>query len=247
MILHYGLGSIDMYFYTSDSKYLGNITRVYEWILNNINSKYYFDNLFLELDQDHEFYSNNSAMAQGEALSFLIRVFKYNLIGEKSNKIEDLIKNIFVNLIASIENNGTAIKKQDKVYFCECCRKDDYVILNGWIYAIFGLYDFNQYFKDEKSKQYLMATLKTLENDIKAYLLNNGWSYYDNKGRVCSPFYQDLHINLINALYKLTNREVFKRAYHQLKKGYTLFNRGRYTFAKIIEKFQENYKYTTQK
>ena len=92
-----------------------------------------------------------------------------------------------------------------------------------------------------------MATLKTLENDIKAYLLNNGWSYYDNKGRVCSPFYQDLHINLINALYKLTNREVFKRAYRQLKKGYTLFNRGRYTFAKIIEKFQENYKYTTQK
>ena len=247
MIFIYGLGSIDMYFATKDPSYLINITNVYEWIIKNIKKDYSFDNLFQELDRGFEYYSNNSAMTQGEALSFLIRVVKYNLVRGISDEATKLIKNIFENMILPLEKGGTIIQRGDEIYFCEYCRRDEYIVLNGWIFAIFGLYDYQQYFKDPISKRYLDKTLKTLEKNIKNFILKNNWSYYDNKGRISSPIYQELHIHLMDALYRLTNAEVFKGIKEKLEKGNTRFNRIKYTLIKIKDKLKDKCRYSTLK
>ena len=36
------------------------------------------------------------------------------------------------------------------------------------------------------------------------------WSYYDLKGTICSRFYQQLHVDLLDVFYNLTNDELFR-------------------------------------
>ena len=247
MILQYGLGNIDMYFATKNISYLKNVTNVYNWIVKNIKEDYSFDNLSQEMDREFEYYSNNSAMTQGEALSFLIRVVKYNLVNGVSEDAAKLIKNIFENMILPLEQGGTIIQKGDEIYFCEYCRRNEYIVLNGWIFAIFGLFDYQQFFKDSISKRYLEKTLKTLEKNIEKFIMNNNWSYYDNKGRISSPIYQELHIHLMDALYRLTHMETFKNVKERLKKGNTWLNRIKYTLLKIRDKLKDTWRYSTMK
>lgn len=246
MIFQYGLGSIDMYFKTMNDQYLKKINYVYIWILDNIKSDYSFDNRFIELHKGIDYYSNNSAMTQGEAISFLVRADKYGLVKNESVKTKELIKNIYKNMILPVERGGTAVYDDNSVYFYEYCRKDNLIVLNGWIFAIFGLYDYQQYFNTQDS--YLTGTLNTLEHDINDYIIKeNKWSYYDNKKRISSSVYQFTHISQLNALYRLTKNKVFNDVYDELKMGYNLKNKVKYNFLKILDKLKDKIPYSCSK
>lgn len=246
MIIQYGLGNIDAYFLTKDKKYLANIQNVYRWICNNINGDCFFNNTIRELDENFPYYSDNSALTQGQAISFLARATKYNLVVAGSDNAENLIKDIFSNMILPLESGGTLLKKGEDLYFCEYCRKDDYIVLNGWVFAIFGLYDYQFCFKDDTSKKYLENTLKTLRGKIKQFKMNDKkWSYYDNKQRICSYIYEDLHINMMDALYRLTKEDVFGELLNDLRRGNSFLNRVKYTAVKIKDKIKDSCRYTT--
>lgn len=246
MILQYGLGSVDSYFATNDRRYLLNVSNVYQWIVNHIEESFPFDHLFQELDPTQPYCSNNSGMTQGEAISFLLRVLQCNL-SETSRDTESLVKGIFGNMILPLYEGGTALYGSEEVAFCEYCRKDGYVVLNGWIFAIFGLFDYCSYFRDSRSEALLQRTLQTLAGVLPDYLLRNGWSYYDTERALCSPVYQVLHIRLIEALYLLTHQDAFKRTLVLLRKGDSLLNRMRYTLVKVLAKLQQSYAYTTER
>ena len=246
MVLQYGLGSVDKFFIEGDKSYLDNIANVTLWLLRNLNSEDYLDNHFPVLDTGYQYFSSNSAMAQGQALSFLIRVKEHGLFNEQlAEELNIRITSIFSNMIRPLEKQGTALKKDSDVYFCEVCRTDDYVVLNGWIYAIFGLLDYYLCYKDSLAREHLEATLMTLKRELPAYMLPTGWSYYDNKGRVCSPFYQALHIYLFEALHRLKKEYEFDSICMRLRAAYTFGNRMRFTLAKIREKIADSQAYTS--
>jgi heparosan-N-sulfate-glucuronate 5-epimerase len=246
MIIQYGLGSIDKYFRTADEKYLENIKNVYRWIVKNLNSRNYFDNMTSELDNNFPYYSNNSALTQGQAISFLARAKEHNLISSVSDEAESLMKRIFSNMVLPLEEGGTSLKKGKDFFFCEYCRKDEYIVLNGWVFALFGLLDYQSYFKDELSQKYLKETIDTLKGKLGEFMMDKErWSYYDNKKRACSHIYEDLHIHMADALYRLTKENFFSEIFNKLKKGNTFANRVKYIIIKIRDKFKDSYRYTT--
>lgn len=77
-------------------------------------------------------------------------------------------------------------------------------ILNGWIFALFGLYDFWLAFKDENARGLFWHSFDTLKHHLQEYDAGY-WSYYDVKGHLPSPFYHDLHIHQLTALVMIHN------------------------------------------
>ena len=45
----------------------------------------------------------------------------------------------------------------------EFCRKDHPIVLNGWIFAVFGLFDYLNFSKSEQVSSFLDGTLATMK------------------------------------------------------------------------------------
>ena len=243
MILQYGLGCLDRYFETGSASYMEKIQDVCRWIVKHINAEGHFDNLFSLLHTGADYYSNNSAMTQGEALSFLARVVQNGLV-QSADGLRTTMDLIYSNMIMEVEKDGTTLYVNEDVYLCEYCRKDNYIVLNGWIFGIFGLYDYEQYLGTKLP--ILESTLNTLERQLDAYIVRGDrWSYYDNKRRLSSPIYQVTHISLLDALYRITHRQRFQIVRDEFMQGNNATNRCKYTLIKVMDKLRDTYAYST--
>jgi hypothetical protein len=246
MALQFGLGSLDTYLLGQDRACLRNVRQVTRWILGAINSQGCFNNYFSAFDPAHQYYSDNSSMAQGEALSFLIRVEREQLVEVSLlPQVSAAIRKIFENMVRPVEEGGTMLRKGEELFFCEVCRKDSYVILNGWIYSIFGLWDYCDWCRDSDASWALNNTLSSLQRHVASYIRSDGWNLYDNRGRICSPFYQSVHVSLFDALRRLTGDDTFGRVFETSARAYTAVNRTRFTFHKIAEKLSDQLAYST--
>ncbi|MEK7403982.1 MAG: D-glucuronyl C5-epimerase family protein [Acidobacteriota bacterium] len=246
-IMQYGLGSIDRYFETGQTVYLEKVRHVTRWLFANCNENGYLDNLFRDINSNPriEYYSNNSAMTQGHAISFLVRVTQQRLLPDLADEAARLAVRLSRNLMLPVDQGGASLYRGRRVYLCEYCRKDDYVILNGWIFALFGLYDYCGAFPGSEADAHLGATLDTLCEEIERFVRPDNWSYYDNQRRFSSPTYQLTHISQCEAMFRLTNRSVFRAVHDRLVLGYNFHNRLKYAVRKIPEKLVDSHRYVT--
>ena len=83
------------------------------------------------------------------------------------------------------------------------------VILNGWIYALWGLREAAVKTKRSDILNFIDDTTNCLVDSLSDFY-DDRWSYYDDKGRIASPFYYRLHITQLSALYKMTASSVQK-------------------------------------
>ena len=81
-------------------------------------------------------------------------------------------------------------------------------VLNGWIFALFGLYDLTLMCEEDKYKQTLQSTLATLKKHLSDFDLGY-WSKYDMGKMITSPFYHKLHIAQLKALVMIDDDAVF--------------------------------------
>ena len=83
------------------------------------------------------------------------------------------------------------------------------LVLNGWMFSIFGLYDYCKYTNDPQTEEILQKTLQSVARKLPDY--DNGfWSKYDDHKRLTSPFYHDLHIAQLNVMYDLFRIEAYE-------------------------------------
>lgn len=233
----YGLGSLDRYFWDQDNAMLDNVACVSQWMIKNITVRGDFDNSWQRLMPHWSLYSDNSGMTQGLALSFAIRVVKYGLAEPAvCAQLNALIVRIKENMMRDVVSGGTFFENEQGVFFLEFPRKDGLVVFNGWIFAIFGLYDYIYFKDDPEVKKILERTVKTMENSLSTYYSSGGWGSYDNMSRKCSPFYQDLHIALLEAMHKITGTAVFDFYAKKAKCANTRWNRFKFSVVKIFEK-----------
>jgi hypothetical protein len=248
MVILYGIGSIDRYFLENNKAYLDNIRRTSLWLIRNLSPEGYYKNGIIQRDSEFEYYSDNSAMTQGLALSFSVRAIRYDLVSKDTSKqLRRLIDSVTTNMLLPLDEQGTAFYQGDDLFLLEFCRKDHNIVLNGWIFAIFGLLDYVNFVNNESIKKLFSATLATLERVLPNYRLENGWSYYDNMGRISSPYYHELHIALVEALHRITKRSVFEEHRFIFIKANTNYNKIRYLMSKIRDKIRDNELYVTQK
>lgn len=246
MILQYGLGCVDRYFETDDPFWTDGIKAVVEWLFTHCSSDGSFDNLSRELNsgQTTRYHSNNSAMTQGLAISFLARVLRHDLV--RKADLEAMIRLLHKNMMLPMEQGGAALYQGSDLFLCEYCRTDNQVVLNGWIFATFGLFDFASVCPDVEVQEQLSTTLGTLSRCIDQFIMpKDNWSRYDNLGRISSPIYQTTHINQTDALYRLTGDRRFQVACSRLIRGNSYPNFAKYTFKKVVDKVRDSHRYST--
>lgn len=227
-ISQYALGSYDLFLMKKKQFFYDQFINSVNWLMKNQDSQggWNVNNLLT---------CKYSAMTQGEGVSVITRAFlessdvKYL---EASVKASEL-------MLKSINNGGTARYITNKLYLEEIAKIEPSLILNGWIFAIFGLFDIAKLTKDKKYINMLNITLKTLENELDNYDCGY-WSYYDQCGHLASPFYHRLHIAQLNVLYDLFNIKKFN-VMSERWESYSLnkFKKGKAIILKVCQKIKE--------
>ncbi len=200
-IFQYGLGLYDLFLSTKDNKYYLEFMKIVDWTVNNIDENGMWDCMKKLNDEAHE---TQSSMCQSEGVSILLRAF----VSTKDDKYFNLAKRAIDFMIKPTCDGGTAIYDGDNIYFQEYVSEYNLTVLNGWIFSIFGLYDFTLVSNEKKYKKILDKTIETLSKTLIKY--DRGfWSDYDLKGTIASPAYHDLHIRQLKLLYDLFNINEF--------------------------------------
>lgn len=237
MILQYGLGAHDCWLTDPNVEAEKAVIDVTRWILRNLETEDCFDNLFPTLHHHQKFYSSNSGMAQGECLSFLHRAARTGFFGDQETEhLRELCDRLYRNMTLPIEEGGTVFTEGEREYFCETCRIDGHVVLNGWIYALFGLYDHGTLGDSPEAKERFEQGVQHLEDTIADYQLDDGWSYYDSHGAIASPYYQQLHVHLLDAISRISNSSTLKEASLAMEKGLSSPRKWIYISRKIIDR-----------
>lgn len=179
-----------------------------------------------------------SALAQSQGVSVLVRAYK--LTGEERYKhaaalaIKPLVENV---------NNGGLLYEDDTGSYLEEIVADKKTgILDGMIFAVFGLYDYGFVIKDEKVSRVLVSCELTIRKMLPEYDVGY-WSradlYQKSPFMLASFFYHNLHVKQLNVLYSLTGEleyKLFSKKWDEYQKS--LVNKARALFHKIYFKIR---------
>jgi len=212
-ICQYGLGNYNLYLDTKEEFFFKKFLIVSDWLLENLeqnNKGVYVWNHYFDFEYRDKLLSPwYSGLAQGLGLSVLARA--HNEVSH-DNYSKALWK-VWISMQKEI-NDGGVIFIDDR----GDCWIEEYIvdppthILNGFIWALWGVYDVWKFFDNNEAKDLFKNCCKTIENNLANYDLGY-WSLYEQSGlnspMISSPFYHDLHIVQLKILFNLTNHKYF--------------------------------------
>ena len=177
-------------------------------------------------------YAKYSAMTQGQALSVLSRALQLM----NDSRFREAAEKAFDLFLIGAEEGGVTYFKGDAVFLEEAPSQPRNTVLNGWIFALFGLYDYNLAVNQTAAGELFERSIDTLAQHLAGY--DSGyWSYYDSQKHISSSFYHRLHISQLEALSLISENRVFEK-YHQ---RWTSFGDGfiKRTRAFVVKAFQK--------
>ena len=131
-IFQFSFGLLDFYYETGEEKYLKKFRQCAEWAICNQMENGAWDNFSY-------IYNNNpyGAMAQGEGASFLLRAYK--LFDDKKylNAAEKAIRF----MLTDVKDGGCTLYDKESITLLEYTHLP--IVLNGWIFSWWGLYDYH--------------------------------------------------------------------------------------------------------
>jgi hypothetical protein len=150
-----------------------------------------------------------SALAQGQGISVLARAHKES--GEQ--KYLDAAQSALAGFFRSVAQGGVAFTdEQNDLWFEEYIVSPPTHILNGFIWAAWGVYDYFLATQDRRAHELFARAVQTLLRNLDRYDLGF-WSLYEQSGTrlpmVASPFYHQLHIVQLRVMHRLTGEETF--------------------------------------
>jgi len=181
-IAHYALGNYDLYLKTRNDKYKEVFLRQADWFCNNLIAKRLsrsFTFGIWEYKFDFEPYWLKapwpSAMSQGEGISVLLRAYQLTNDQEYLKFANLALKSFEVPL------NEGGVKYEDKegfVWYEEYPATSPPHVLNGFIFALLGLYDFYKITRDKKALELFNRGIETIKANLHLYDIGF-WSTYD--------------------------------------------------------------------
>jgi len=210
-IAGYGLANFQKYRKTGFNKYKKAFLQQASWLVDNITIKnndlgvweHYFSLPFYDFKIPWV-----HGMAQGWGISLLLRAFEVT----KKDFYLDTAKKAYRAFEVDIPNGGVRFVDDDgNVWLEEYAILPPPHVLNGFIYTLFGVYDFYIFTNSKKCLTLWKNCIKTLEK--KLILYDTGyWSKYDLLSEIPATLdYQNLHVKQLQVLYKLTKNEVFSK------------------------------------
>ena len=161
-----------------------------------------------------------SGMTQGLAISLLLRCAK--LFGRL--EYLGLAEKAFHPMTVPVEEGGAAIVSDDFYWVEEIPSKNPSFVLNGFIFALFGVYDLCRFTGKKMYKEWFDKAILTLVKMLPRFDLGT-WSRYDlglkvvrsktnlllekilssgEMHNIATPSYNALHVDQLRALYEIT-------------------------------------------
>ena len=229
-LAQYGLGAYDLFLKTNDEYYLYIAEKCGEWLLDNQGDNGGWRN-FEFLNPTFPY----SSMAQGEAVSLFARLF----VSKNDKKYLSAAKKAIDFMLLPIEKGGTAKYEGQDIYLYEYTIPGETIVLNGWIFSIWGIYDYYLLTLDNEIYNIFKKSISSLLNKLEVYDCGY-WTYYDEQVKIASPFYHRLHIAQLQALYEITNIEKFQFYEKKWRKYNSNFlNKSRAFIIKAYQKIFE--------
>ncbi|MBN1541825.1 hypothetical protein JW992_06735 [candidate division KSB1 bacterium] len=150
-----------------------------------------------------------SAMAQGEGIALLLRLYQAG----SSKLCLETAKRAVTPFFYSVDEKGVVDRLSGgDILFEEYPTLPASHVLNGFVFALFGLDNYARFFKDDAAHALCRRAIGTLERNWQ--LWNAGfWSRYDlhPTRRLASPMYHELHIRQMQRLALLSRNPLFQR------------------------------------
>lgn len=208
-IIFYALGNFELYKSNHDDEKLIKCKRAGDWLVGNQTA----DGTWLSPFKMPKFNINppsRSAMTQGLAMSFLLRAYDEIRIEEY---LESAVSALEV-FKRAIDEGGVTSYTDGCSFYEEYPGQPVRHVLNGFIYALWGLYDMARFLDNNEAKNLFTAGLETLVKWLPEYDIGY-WSLYhidDSKQRhnPATVHYHKLHISQLEILHLITGKEIFK-------------------------------------
>lgn len=196
-VFQYGLAAYDLFLKTQKAIYIEKLIACAQWAINNQQEDGGWVTFAYKSPE-----KPYSSMAQGEGISMLIRahiITDDEMYLSAAHRAKDF-------MLKPISEGGTAEYKDGGVILYEATNNP--AILNGWIFSLWGLYDYFKYTGDKETEATLKRTLDSLKKKLPDFDMKY-WSKYEDGNRICSPFYHKLHIAQLKAMYELFDDEIY--------------------------------------
>jgi len=150
-----------------------------------------------------------SGLAQGQGISLLLRA----AAASGKNDYLDAARSAFESLSRTTAEGGVLfVDEFQDVWIEEYIVTPPTHILNGFVWALWGVYDYSLTFPTSQARDLFNRCVETLTKNLARY--DNGfWSLYEQSGTrlpmVASRFYHQLHIVQLRVMHQLTNLAVF--------------------------------------
>lgn len=212
-IAQYGLGNCNLFRQTRDALRRQRFLRVADWLVANLERNprgewvwnHYFDWEY-RTPLRAPWYS---ALAQGQGISVLVRAFAETGTAAYREAADRALHTFLVR----VDDGGvTYVDPQGYAWFEETIVTPPTHILNGFMWAAWGVYDYALLTRAEAATRLFVEAVRTLRAHLPRF--DTGfWSLYEQSGMrmkmLASPFYHHLHVVQLRVMHRLTGEPVF--------------------------------------
>ena len=236
-VAQYGLGYWNLYLKDRNKKNWSVVETQAKWLVKNLEEneaglhvwKHKFRWHYKQYLEPGWF----SAHSQGTGISLLARVY----LETADDTYLKAAKKAFISLKTEIKNGGVKfVDSNHNVWLEEYLVHPPTHILNGFLWALWGVYDYWLLTKDESAKLLWDDCTLTLKKNLPKYDLGF-WSKYDLSKQalsmIASHFYHKLHIVQLRATHILSGEKEFDLRAKKWEKYYHNF---RYRLASLLYK-----------
>ncbi len=209
-----------------------------QWLLENGQSRDH-DSFVWIYDYGFDFYGPEppwiSAMAQGEAVSLLLRAFWLKKKKDYLDACHEAVKPFY----HSIDDGGVVDKLYNSLVFEEYPTDPPSHVLNGHIFALIGAYEYACFTGNQRMIEIYSKGLSTLENHW--HLWDVGfWTRYDlyPVQRLASIMYQRLHVRQMRTVATLFKKPVLHRVAKRWHRMINPINMSLWAATKSLEKWK---------
>ena len=212
-IAQWGLGNFNLFRQNGGEEFRSRFLLAADWLCENLASNSHGFSVW-----NHHFdweYRDRlkapwySGLAQGQGISLLLRAH----VETRDNEYLQAASTAFRCFEYDVDHGGVACTDDNgHLWFEEYIVSPPTHILNGFMWAMWGVYDYFLATGSESARTLFEASVQTLRGNLPSYDLGF-WSLYEQSGTrlpmIASPFYHRLHITQLRVMHRLTNDSVF--------------------------------------
>jgi heparosan-N-sulfate-glucuronate 5-epimerase len=212
-IAQYGLGNCNLYAQTSDAERKRKFLAASDWMRAHLEQNGHGAWVWMH-KFDWEYRDTlkapwYSGLAQGQGISLLVRAHRDTGDGTYLAAAE----RAFESFSRTVKDGGVMFTDEQGDRWIEEYLVDPPThILNGFLWAAWGVRDFGLATGDERARELFAQVTQTLLRNIDRYDLGF-WSLYEQSGTllkmVASPFYHRLHIVQLRIMQQMTGEKEF--------------------------------------